>query len=51
MKVKIALAQITTKLGDVSANLEKHLRLTSQAQAAGADLIVFPECGAQGLCR
>ena len=50
MKVKIALAQITTKLGDVSANLEKHLRLTSQAQAAGADLIVFPELSLTGYC-
>ncbi len=43
MKVNIALAQINTQLGDVSANLEKHLELIHQAQAAGAELIVFPE--------
>ena len=50
MKVKIALAQITTKLGDVSANLEKHLELTHQAQATGAELIVFPELSLTGYC-
>jgi NAD+ synthase (glutamine-hydrolysing) len=50
MKVKIALAQITTKLGDVSANLEKHLELTHQAQASGAELIVFPELSLTGYC-
>ncbi len=48
MKVKIALAQINTKLGDVSANLEKHLELIHAAQAQGAELIIFPELSLTG---
>jgi NAD+ synthase (glutamine-hydrolysing) len=48
MKIKIALAQINTHLGDVNANLDKHLVLSNQAQAAGAELIVFPELSLTG---
>ena len=48
MKIKIALAQINTKLGDVNANLEKHLTLTHQAAQDGAQLIVFPELSLTG---
>jgi predicted amidohydrolase len=50
MKLTIALAQINTHLGDVPANLEKHLDLIRQAKAAGADLIVFPELSLTGYC-
>jgi NAD+ synthase (glutamine-hydrolysing) len=50
MKVKIALAQIATKLGDVNANLEKHLELIHQAEASGAEIIVFPELSLTGYC-
>ena len=45
MKVNIALAQINTRLGDVPANLEKHLAII---QEAGADLLVFPELSLTG---
>ena len=48
MKLKIALAQINTRLGDVQANLEKHLALADQARKAGADLLVFPELSLTG---
>jgi predicted amidohydrolase len=48
MKLNIALAQIATQLGVVEANLEKHLKLTGEAIAAGADLIVFPELSLTG---
>ena len=48
MRVKIALAQINTKLGDVPANLTKHLDYIAQARAQGADLIVFPELSLTG---
>jgi predicted amidohydrolase len=46
--MKIALAQINTKLGDLEANLDKHLDFIRQAQADGADLIVFPELSLTG---
>ncbi len=46
--MKIALAQINTRLGDVDANLKKHLEYIQQARAAGADLIIFPELSLTG---
>jgi predicted amidohydrolase len=48
MKLTLALAQINTKLGDVSANLEKHLALARQARQSGADLLLFPELSLTG---
>jgi len=48
MKIKIALAQFNTKLGDVTANLEKHLQTIEQAQQQGADLLIFPELSLTG---
>ncbi len=44
----VALAQIAPKLGDVRANLARHLEITDQARAAGADLVVFPELSLTG---
>ena len=48
MKLNLALAQINTRLGDVEANLEKHLALIQEAQTGGADLLVFPELSLTG---
>ena len=48
MKLNLALAQINPRLGDVDFNLEKHLELARAAQAAGADLLVFPELSLTG---
>jgi predicted amidohydrolase len=48
MKCKIALAQINTKLGDVEANLEKHLRMAHEAFKHEADLLIFPELSLTG---
>lgn len=48
MKIKIALAQINTHLGDPEANLEKHLEYAGEAKAAGAELLVFPELSLTG---
>src|SRR5271157_6338134 len=48
MQINLALAQIATKLGNVQANLEKHLDYIKQAQAQKADLIVFPELSLTG---
>jgi len=46
--MKISLAQISTRLGDVEANLKKHLDCIAEARAAGADLLVFPELSLTG---
>ncbi|MDW7755994.1 MAG: nitrilase-related carbon-nitrogen hydrolase, partial [Brevefilum sp.] len=48
MKIKIALAQFNTKLGDVKANLGKHLDLIDTAHQQGSDLIIFPELSLTG---
>lgn len=48
MKLTLALAQINTVLGDVEANLEKHLVYAKEARAKGAGLVVFPELSLAG---
>lgn len=48
MKVKLALAQINTRLGVVESNLEKHLQLIGRAVQQGADLVIFPELSLTG---
>jgi len=48
MQINLALAQINTVLGDVEANLEKHLALAKEARAQKADLLVFPELSLTG---
>ncbi len=48
MKLTLALAQIKTSLGDVQANLDKHLALAAEAQASGVDLLIFPELSLTG---
>ena len=47
-KLNLALAQINTKLGDVPANLDKHLALINDAKKQGADLLIFPELSLTG---
>lgn len=48
MKCKLALSQISTVLGDVQANLNKHLKIIDQAYAEQVDLLVFPELSLTG---
>ncbi len=48
MNVTLALAQINTKLGDMQANLEKHLALAKEAWSSGADILLFPELSLTG---
>jgi NAD+ synthase (glutamine-hydrolysing) len=48
MRLSLALAQIATRLGDVQANLDKHLDFIKQARAQEAELIVFPELSLTG---
>lgn len=47
-KIKIALAQIAPKLGDLKSNLDKHLKYIDQAKKEKADLILFPELSLTG---
>jgi predicted amidohydrolase len=46
--LKIALAQISSSLGNVDANLEKHIRYVHEAHGKGADIIAFPELSLTG---
>lgn len=48
MKLTLALSQINTKLGNVDANLQKHLTIIEDARQQGADLIMFPELSLTG---
>jgi len=48
MKLTIGLAQISPRLGDVQANLDKHLQFIEQAAAQGVELLVFPELSLTG---
>ncbi len=48
MKIKIALAQINTCLGDLSTNLDHHLSIAREAYQNKADLLIFPELSLTG---
>jgi len=41
--MKIALAQIQSIAGDISANIERHISAIRAAAKQGADLVIFPE--------
>jgi predicted amidohydrolase len=47
-QLRIALAQVAPRLGDLEANLARHHELIGEARAAGAGLVVFPELGLTG---
>jgi predicted amidohydrolase len=46
--LRIALAQIAPRLGDLEANLERHHAILGEARSKGAGLVVFPELGLTG---
>jgi NAD+ synthase (glutamine-hydrolysing) len=46
--LRIALAQIAPRLGDLEANLRRHHELLDDARDRGAGLVVFPELGLTG---
>jgi|FLYN01.1.fsa_nt_gi predicted amidohydrolase len=48
MRLNVGLAQIYPKLGDVPANLDKHLEYVERAVDAGVDVLVFPELSLSG---
>lgn len=46
--MKICVAQTQPVIGDIAANIDRHLQLIEQAIALGADLIVFSELSITG---
>ena len=48
MNLKVGMAQINPKLGDVQANLALHLRSIEEAAEQGVELLVFPELSLTG---
>ncbi|PJF30832.1 MAG: hypothetical protein CUN51_06505 [Candidatus Thermofonsia Clade 1 bacterium] len=48
MHLTVGLAQIYPKIGDVAANLQKHLEQIAAAKAHGAQLLLFPELSLTG---
>jgi predicted amidohydrolase len=44
----VGIAQINVKLGDLEANLAKHLEYVERAKEAGASLLIFPELSLTG---
>jgi predicted amidohydrolase len=47
-RVRIGLAQIDCRLGDVAANVERHLTWISQARDRGVEILIFPELSLTG---
>jgi predicted amidohydrolase len=47
-RLTVGLAQIDSRLGDLEANLERHLAWIERARAQGVDLLVFPELSLTG---
>ena len=48
MRIKVGLAQIYPKLGDLAYNLQVHLDYVRQAREQSVDLLVFPELSLTG---
>lgn len=46
--VVVVLAQVAPRLGDVAANLRRHLEVVEEARRGGAHLVVFPELSLTG---
>lgn len=46
--MKIGIAQISSKLGNVRENLEKHKKIIEEAKLNSVDLVVFPELSLTG---
>jgi predicted amidohydrolase len=47
-QLRIALAQLAPRLGELEANLERHRGILRDARSRGAGLVVFPELGLTG---
>lgn len=47
-RLTLAVAQIESRLGDLPANLEKHLEYVEKARHVGAQVLLFPEMSLTG---
>ena len=47
-RMKVGIAQIDSKLGDLQHNLQIHLQQVSKAREAGVELLLFPELSLTG---
>lgn len=47
-KLMVGAAQFSSEIGNVDANMERHLEWIARARAAGLDLLVFPELSLTG---
>jgi len=46
--LRVAAAQIESHLGDLEANVDKHLAVIDEARSAGVDVLLFPEMSLTG---
>ena len=46
--VRICLAQISPKVGDLKANIKNHTGIARKAKESGADMVIFPELSLTG---
>lgn len=46
--IKVGIAQIECRLGDLQHNLQLHLQMMTQARTAGVELLLFPELSLTG---
>lgn len=47
-KIRVGLAQIDSRLGELEANVEHHLEWIARARGEGVELLVFPELSLTG---
>ena len=47
-RIRLAMAQLNTVVGDLDGNVERILRAYDDAETAGCDLVVFPELAITG---
>ncbi|HSM13913.1 MAG TPA: nitrilase-related carbon-nitrogen hydrolase, partial [Thermoanaerobaculia bacterium] len=47
-RIRVGLAQIDSRLGDVAGNVERHLEWIARARSQGVELLLFPELSLTG---
>jgi len=47
-RIKVGIAQIDCRLGDIEHNLQLHLQMMAEASSAGVEVLLFPELSLTG---